>query len=545
MDARARVGPCDEGVHTILSTVQVHSETCEGFSSCGITRSAHRTATPSSVAVFPGRAGSQRCHVSLLADDPSLGPAALVYNRRARMNDPTAVPAAVAFKPDSPALTRRVALAIYTITVVVYAVFAGDRMRTHSPDNHFAYLADSYLHGTLAVRCPPAMAHPAMCPPGGGGNDWAHFGTHWYVAFPSFPAVVYLPAVALLGRDFPNRAMDVLLAGVAPALLFLFLQQLRTQNYSTRSLPENAGLTALFAFGTVYFFSAVQGSVWFTAHVVGCALAVGFLRAGLEARRPLLAGVLLGLAFHTRTSMLLLAPFFAVEAIRVHRRTPDASVDNPPRDPVMRLLRWFMATAWPGALRAMALFALPVAVSIALYMALNQARFHSPTDPGYQYLQIRWQARILRWGLFNYHYLSRNLAVCLALLPWITRTAPFVQVSRHRLALWVTTPQYLELSRPARRSPLTPALTLAAASVALIDILYQNSGWVQFGYRFSNDFAVPLIVLLALTGRPWRRWGWALLALAIVVNAFGAATFDRANSVYAGDNTADGMFQPD
>ena len=52
---------------------------------------------------------------------------------------------------------RRVAAAIFVVAVVVYALFAGDRLRTASPDNHFSYLADAYLHGTLAVRCDPSI----------------------------------------------------------------------------------------------------------------------------------------------------------------------------------------------------------------------------------------------------------------------------------------------------------------------------------------------------------------------------------------------------
>ena len=109
------------------------------------------------------------------------------------------------------------------------------------------------------------------------------------MAFPVFPAVVYMLPVALLGRDFPNRAFDVLLAGVAPALLYIFLDRLSRRGYSRRSWKENLGLTALFAFGTVYFFTAVQGAVWFTAHVIGAALGAAFLLTALDAARPFAA----------------------------------------------------------------------------------------------------------------------------------------------------------------------------------------------------------------------------------------------------------------
>ncbi len=439
---------------------------------------------------------------------------------------------------------RRVAAAIFVVAAVVYALFAGDRLRTASPDNHFSYLADAYLHGTLAVRCDPAINQGVACPPGGGGNDWARFGGRWYVAFPSFPAVLYAPAVAVLGRNFPNRVQDVAMAALAPALLYLLLEELVRRGHSLRRWRDNAALSVLFAFGTVYFFTAVQGSVWFVAHVVAASLAVAYLWNALDCHNPLLAGVFLALSFHTRTSTLFAAVLFGLEALRVHRLpgAPEAPADT---DLLGRLPYWLRGVDWRRALRAVAVFSAPIVIAIGVYMLLNHLRFGDPREVGYRHLQIRWQDRIGRWGLFNYHYLSRNLAVALALLPWISRVAPFVQISRHGLALWVTTPQYLELLRPARSHPLAWSLGLAAGLIALVDLLYQNSGWVQFGYRFSNDYAVLLVVLLALVGRPLRRLGWVLLALAIAINAFGAATFERPNGVYQGDNNPQGMFQPD
>lgn len=438
----------------------------------------------------------------------------------------------------------RVAAMLYVLAVVVYAAFAGDRLRRHSPDNHYAYMADALLHGTLAVRCDDDRRRNVDCPPGGGGNDWARFENKWFVAFPSFPGVVYMPAVAVFGRDFPNRILDVLIAALSPSLLYLLLEDLVRRGHSRRAWRENVGFSLLFAFGTVFFFSAVQGSVWFTAHLVAAALAVGFLGYAIDLRNPWLAGLLVGLSFHTRPPTLLAAIVVAMEAARLHRR-PDATLPPDDADVFTRVWHWARGIDVKAALRPLLKFAVPLVVLGVTYMAINKLRFHDWNNPGYQYLQIRWQGRIVRWGLFNYHYLSRNLAVALALLPWATRAAPFVQISRHGLALWVTTPQYLELARLRNTPPVALSLGVAAAAIAVIDLLYQNSGWVQFGYRFSNDYAVLLVVLLAVAGRPLRRGWWAVLALAIAINGFGAATFDRSNNLYLGDNDGNGMFQPD
>jgi len=56
---------------------------------------------------------------------------------------------------------------------------------------------------------------------------------------------------------------------------------------------------------------------------------------------------------------------------------------------------------------------------------------------------------------------------------------------------------------------------------------YQNSGWVQFGYRFSLDYLAFLVLLLAVGGRPLGPVARGLIVFGIVVNLFGAVTFDR------------------
>ena len=55
------------------------------------------------------------------------------------------------------------------------------------------------------------------------------------------------------------------------------------------------------------------------------------------------------------------------------------------------------------------------------------------------------------------------------------------------------------------------------------DLLYQNSGWVQFGYRFSNDFAPFAVILVGLALKRYglRWWTVGLVGLSIAINAWG------------------------
>ncbi len=437
------------------------------------------------------------------------------------------------------------ALGIYAVATGVYFAFAApDTLFKHTPWNHFALLADSWLHGRLDLGGPP----PAYA----GNNDFAQYQGHWYIVFPSFPALLLLPFVAIAGAA--DRVQDgqffLWLAGIGPAVLFLALEKLRRTGRSPRSTPTNVVLALLFAFGTVYFFSAEQGTVWFAAHVVGVALAALYLLYALDASHPMLAGMAIGLGFMTRSPLLFAVPLFALEAIRVSLRTPGemehevrhtgvpGELDSPWRRLRKGRLLWLYVA-----------FSIPILIVLGVAFSLNQLRFGDPFDFGYRYLTVGWHARMLKWGLFSYHYLARNLGVVLTSLPFVTHqpaAAPF-QINMHGLALWVTTPLYLWLLWPRRTGFLHWALWLTVAAVAVPTLFYQNTGWEQFGYRFSNDYAVFLFALLAIGGCRFRTLFTAAALWSVLVNGFGAATFHRNGfqSYYYSDPSQKVLYQPD
>jgi hypothetical protein len=372
-----------------------------------------------------------------------------------------------------------------------------------------------------------------------GTNDWACFDTvaegpcpagryafsgpdaeryRWYVSFPPLPAVLLLPVVAIFGLGTLDALFWALFAGLAPTLLFIVLRFLRTSGRSERSQRDDLLVTMLFAVGSIYYFVAAQGTVWFAAHVVAAAMVCLYLLFSFGARRPGAAGVVLGLAFLCRPATLLLAGFFVLQATTAAKKE---------------------------RLRALATFALPLAAVVAIAMWHNAARFGDPFEFGHRFLQIRWRSRIDTWGLFSTHYLPRNLTVFFLSVPWLTQSSPFVRITRHGLALWFTSPNLLWSLWPKRPDTTIVALWAAVLPTALCTLLYQNTGWVQFGPRFSLDYLPLLFVLVALSR---RRFGLAFLscaAFAIVVNTFGAVTFDRYHQFYDDDPTQHVIFQPD
>lgn len=422
-------------------------------------------------------------------------------------------------------------VALFAVGLVVYGAVAFDRLDRPSAAPHFVLQADAWLRGRIAIDRPAGddwarvetvvlddgsrVRGRRMTSPGkrgrfqvvGGGEIAAtrivtSEGTTVYMSFPPLPALLMIPQVLVAGRGASDVAFSVVFAAAVLPMLFSVLRRLREAGMTERTVTDDLWMVALFGFGTVFFFSAVQGSVWYTAHVVGVLFGLAYAWASIEARHPVLAGLALGLATMSRTPMAFMVPLFLLEAWRICGGDRRAFV------------------------KTVAMFAAPVTVIAAAAVAYNLHRFGAPTEFGHRYLAVVQQNQIEQHGLFAYHYLTRNLAVAFTLLPEFGGV-PWVRINGHGLAIWFTTPALVLLLWPRARPPIHRALWLTVAAVAIPTLFYQNSGWVQFGYRFALDYLPFLVLLLAVGG---RRFGWgsrALVIVAILVNLFGAITFDR------------------
>jgi hypothetical protein len=93
---------------------------------------------------------------------------------------------------DSRARRVIIACAIYAACLAVFAILAGpQRLTQHTQYNHYAHLADAWLHGRQDLAHGP--------PPYAQNNDFAEFNGKTYISFPPFPAVLMLPLVKVAG----------------------------------------------------------------------------------------------------------------------------------------------------------------------------------------------------------------------------------------------------------------------------------------------------------------------------------------------------------
>jgi hypothetical protein len=484
-------------------------------------------------------------------------------------------------------------LALFLGAFCIYALFSWNRFTEPSKETHFAYLAHSLFQGQLELLIPPHEFYephyndwasyidlPLKGPdqqtlqgfflpdyhlqgtpyahrefrgldgktyfirdadidharkpnitrtlPGGRTYTTRDFRTHYHMSFPPVPSVLMMPIIALSDpadidlRDPTKLGINdvqftVFFAALNVMLCFLVLEHLRALGVSGRTRRQNLWLTLAYGFCTNTLWCSILGQVWFTALIIGMTFTWLYIWASADTRHPFLAGLCLLGALGTRTPLAFSVVFFAYFLF-----FPDGKLRR---------------ADWASFLRKAAWFSLPLLTGGALLMWMNYARFLSPFEFGHKYLAQGLRPSTLNYGLFNYHFLSKNLHTAFSLLPRIQPYKPHVLISNHGMSLFLTSPFFLYLlsyrsgPRPIDRKWLW-ACTLALACVAIPGFFYQNTGWVQFGFRFSLDYTPYILLLLTFNRRPLTYTFAALAALGFFVNSFGAITFGRQKQYY-------------
>ena len=426
----------------------------------------------------------------------------------------------------------RVEALLFGVAFLLYALASWGMFWHQSEAPHFVLQAEAFLHGQLHLLDKPPNF-----------NDWVLRDGKWFVSFPPFPAIVMMPLVALFGRGLNDVQLTAVFAALNVALLYRFLRRLSetgeeggagssdlapSGSAAPRDPWDHAWLAMLYGFGTLALSCSIRGEVWYTAQTLGVTLTLGYLLSSLRARRPLLAGLLLGCAAITRTPLLFSIVFFLLEAVLA---PADGSL---PVGATRSNLREALSLALTDPARRrlvlgrLVRFGLPFAAVLLPMAYVNDLRFGSPGEFGHSFLHAnRVNADINQYGLFNYHYLERNLHAAFTRLPLITLHPLRLGFDGHGMSILVTTPLFLLLLWPLQTPRLTRALWLTVAAVALPGLLYQNDGYFQFGFRFSLDYTPHLFALLSLGGRPLDGKFWALGWAGVAVNAWGAAVFNR------------------
>ena len=453
-------------------------------------------------------------------------------------------------------LSVGIGIGLVLVALVVYSISKPYRFY-----DHFEWQAAAFLEGETAIRYPVeasgsspgnAFFQDVMEVPSDDGVPRA------VIPFPPLPAVVLVPFVAVFGHDTDGQLLFAAIGAIDVGVAWWLLGRL-----PVRRRVQLLG-TIFFGFGTVFWYAAQLGTTWYQAHVLAVGLAMlsigvalggdpesafdedelpddagagvrgppapggafaataAYVRAGID-RRQFVAGLLFGLACTSRLTVVFAAPFLLLVGTggSWHRRGLSA--------------------------------ALGAAIPLAALVAYNLAATGDPFNPAYDHL-YRLEASFytplnynLAWGIEDPRYLPQNLGIMLfstpAIAPDVVPAAlgggealcldpaavrglfdancPLALPRDTGMSLLLTSPAYMlawpALRRLWGRSRLVTGSALAVGLIALVNLMHVSQGWVQFGYRFSNDFVPWALVLVALGMERLRTGLGVALAVTLVV----------------------------
>lgn len=380
-----------------------------------------------------------------------------------------------------------------------------------------------------------------------------------YISHPPMPAIILMPGVAIFGLDINATLVSVVIAALTAPIIFAI-----TRRFSEK-LSTQVWFTVLFLFGTIYWFTADNGGVWFFSHTVALLFLFAGVYTTLVKKNIYLTGMFLGAAFLSRQTTALALPFFLI----------------------MHSDSWLPAAEGKSLrerlqVEPLVLFAVGAAPFVLFDFAFNYQRFGNPLESGYSYSEQVHQpqlAYVYNHGIFDISYIPRHIPVFFEGMPIVQTSGPYVLPSWAGQAFWATTPAFLcalfvglrdkrviiggaalltiaaaiIISRAVARAwgtdwstqqfpyglnlwpffgmialaifmgfklrdKLVIACWAAIIPIALTNFTFAATGWAQFGYRYALDF-YPFLFLLTMKGMgsdlKWQHKGLILSSVAV------------------------------
>jgi hypothetical protein len=399
---------------------------------------------------------------------------------------------------DEPSLMRpKVGLQPVILAVVAVIVYLGLpilRGEPPRPQGHFPKLARAFLHGELSVSFAPGSVSPQgeLIPAGEPGR--------FYCPYPPLPAVLLMP-FAWIGSGGLRVEVACRWVSAINVLLFYFCLAGLPRKLGRPPLSGLArcALTMLFAFGMATWPSAAMGGDWHLAHALALGAMLLALWEFLGRNRPVVVGAFAAMAILSRPTTALTCLFFVFPLLgRRHLK----------------------------ALRRLSICPVIAIFLLALY---NVARFGSPVDFGYSDMLLTGEGgRLMEtYGQFHAAFVPRNLFWYFIAPPVVRpdHAFPWLGFDPRGLSLFIATPALIYCFVGAWRQWRRPIVRHAAFAIGLCLVpllLYFNTGYWQFGHRFSMDY-LPMLLVLVVSGmgpRPGRA-ALALIGVSVAVQAWG------------------------
>jgi hypothetical protein len=381
-------------------------------------------------------------------------------------------------------------IVLFLFTILVYFFTSEGKPTAY---NNFVLLADAFLRGRLHLT----ENIPWL--------ELAVFEGKYYVMPPPMPAVLLLPLVAVFGVSLNQVIVSIFLGSLNVALAFLIAKEI------TKNRTIQIWSTVMFGFGTIHWYLASTGWVWFFSQVVSVTFLFLAIYATLRSKNFFLIGIFLGASYWSRLPTILSLPFFII----------------------MLSDKWFKTSTGLSVFERINLkplfhLGLGVLIFVGLNSIYNFLRFHTPFDASYYLQPGLLETPIYLEGIFDISYIPRHIKVVFASLPVFQSEFPYVIPPWGGLSIWITTPAFVYALFAGIRNRLALACWISIILIALVEFTHGGVGAVQFGYRFAVDF-YPFLYLLTVRGIgdeiKWHHK--TLIAIGVLVNLWGVIFINK------------------
>lgn len=368
-------------------------------------------------------------------------------------------------------------LAFLGLFLIYYSTSSGK-----TPYNYFNYFSQSLLNGKLDLENTPPWL-----------NELAPFAGKKYLVYPPMPSVLLLPFVAIWGVEFPQQLITHALGAGVTLLTYKLALNMKK--------PKSVAIWASFTLGlgSIIWYASSIGSAWVLGQLTATFFILLALAESTDKKRPLLAGIFLGMAFLARLQTIF---FVILLSILYLNKSPKK----------YNLIKLFAATG----------------VFILINFIYNYARFGTISNVAYKLIPGVLEEPWYSEGLFSISYIPRHLKIVFTKLPITKPSHPYIYPSWGGLAIWFTTPAFVfALKAKLLKNKINLAAWATILLIALTSFMYGSTGFTQFGYRYAVDFYPALIFLLIRATNKPTRWHWTLSIIGFVVNLWGVLWINK------------------
>lgn len=358
--------------------------------------------------------------------------------------------------------------------------------------DYFNPMAQSILHGHLDLINPVDT------------YDLVQYQSRWYAPWGILPALVLMVPQLALGRFIPTLYVTLLFAGFDIVLFYFLLCRIKEEFLPSLSYKSIILLLFLFAFGTTHYYVGTLGSVWHVDQMVSSFFGTFGIYIIFKKKRStvdyVLSVISFGVALTGRATIVLLVLIPATLFVW---------------DYAGMFFRKGIPEKVLVLTKGVLIFVVPLGIFCAWFFYYNYVRFNNPFEYGYRFIhESEYLAQLrLTHGIMAFSNIPRNAWFMLFEIPQISyKNGLKLDINLNGNSIFFLTPPFLAafLALPIVKQkkkwhidPYITALWVAGIATIIPSLMIYSSGWMQFGFRYSLDITV-LLMLLAVFGMRGR-----------------------------------------